>query len=57
MQDIKRIKISMTPCYTTPELFSEYGIYSFKTDLWDLGCIMNEMAIGQVHFFEEQTFK
>ena len=57
MQDIKRNKTAMTPCYTAPELFSENGIYSFKTDLWALGCIMYEMAIGQVPFFEERVNK
>ena len=57
IQDIKRNKTAMTPCYTAPELFSENGIYSFKTDLWALGCIMYEMAIGQVPFFEERVNK
>ena len=57
IQDIKRNKTAMTPCYTAPELFSENGIYSFKTDLWALGCIMYEMAIGQVPFFEEKVNK
>ena len=57
MQDIKKNKTAMTPCYTAPELFSENGIYSFKTDLWALGCIMYEMAIGQVPFFEERVNK
>ena len=57
IQDIKKNKTAMTPCYTAPELFSENGIYSFKTDLWALGCIMYEMAIGQVPFFEERVNK
>ena len=57
MQDIKKNKMAMTPCYTAPELFNENGIYSFKTDLWALGCIMYEMAIGQVPFFEERVNK
>ena len=55
MQDIKKNKTAMTPCYTAPELFSENGIYSFKSDLWALGCIMYEMAIGQVPFFDERV--
>ena len=50
-------KTAMTPCYTAPELFSENGLYSYKTDLWALGCIMYEMAIGQVPFFEERVNK
>ena len=57
MNDIRKNKTAMTPCYTAPELFSDNGIYSFKTDLWALGCIMYEMAIGQVPFFEERVNK
>ena len=57
MQEIKKNKTAMTPCYTAPELFNENGIYTFKTDLWALGCIMYEMAIGQVPFFEERVNK
>ena len=57
IQDIKKNKTAMTPCYTAPELFNENGIYSYKTDLWALGCIMYEMAIGQVPFFEERVNK
>ena len=57
IQDIKKNKTAMTPCYTAPELFCENGEYSFKTDLWALGCIMYEMAMGQVPFFEERVNK
>ena len=39
MKDIKKNKTAMTPCYTAPELFQEDGKYSFKSDLWALGCI------------------
>ena len=53
--DIKKNKAAMTPCYTAPELFSEDGSYNFKTDLWALGCIMYEMAVGQVPFFDENV--
>ena len=51
-EDIRRNKMAMTPCYTAPELFSNDGDYTFKTDLWALGCIMYEMAVGQVPFFD-----
>ena len=57
MNDIRKNKTAMTPCYTAPELFNENGVYSFKTDLWALGCIMYEMALGQVPFFEERVNK
>jgi serine/threonine-protein kinase ULK4 len=53
--DIRRNKSAMTPCYTSPELFSEDGAYNYKTDLWALGCIMYEMAVGQVPFFDESV--
>ena len=51
-EDVYRNKTAMTPCYTAPELFDNDGDYSFKTDLWALGCIMYEMAVGQVPFFD-----
>ena len=57
MNDIRRNKMAMTPCYTAPELFNDKGIYSFKTDLWALWCIMYEMALGQVPFFDERVNK
>ena len=43
----------MTPCYTAPELFGEDGVYSFKTEFWAIGCILYELATGQVPFFDE----
>ena len=52
-EQIKKNKSAMTPCYTAPELFQEDGMYSFKTDFWALGCIMFELAVGQVPFFDE----
>ena len=55
--EIKKNKSAMTPCYTAPELFSEDGGYNFKTDLWALGCIMYELAVGQVPFFDESVGK
>ena len=53
IEDIKKNKSAMTPCYTAPELFSDDGAYSFKSDLWALGCIMYEMAVGRVPFLDE----
>ena len=51
IDEIKKTKLSMTPSYTAPEIFTENGIYSFKSDLWALGCILFELAVGQVPFF------
>ena len=42
----------MTPCYTAPELFNIDSDFSFKSDLWALGCIMYEMAVGKVPFYD-----
>lgn len=53
--EVRKNKSAMTPCYTAPELFSEDGVYNFKTDLWALGCIMYELAVGQVPFFDESV--
>jgi serine/threonine-protein kinase ULK4 len=53
--EVRKNKSAMTPCYTAPELFSEDGAYNFKTDLWALGCIMYELAVGQVPFFDESV--
>ena len=54
---IKSNKKAMTPCYTAPELFQEDGIFSFKSDLWALGCIMYELAVGHVPFFDDSIKK
>ena len=51
--DIRRNKRGLSPCYTAPEIFSEEGKYSYKSDLWALGCIMYEMASGQVPFRDD----
>lgn len=54
---VKKNKSAMTPCYTSPELFSENGIYDYKSDIWALGCIIYELATGQVPFFDESVNK
>ena len=51
-EDIYQNKTSMTPCYTAPELFNIDSDFSFKGDLWALGCIMYEMAVGKVPFYD-----
>lgn len=55
--DIKKNKSAMTPCYTAPELFDENGVYDFKSDIWAMGCIIYELATGQVPFFDESVKK
>ena len=39
-----------TPCYMAPELFTEDGVYSIASDLWGLGCLLYEMAVGKPPF-------
>lgn len=56
-EEIRKNKAAMTPCYTAPELFAEDGSFHFKTDLWAMGCIMYELAVGQVPFFDESVGK
>ncbi len=54
---IEKNKCAMTPCYTAPELFRNNGKYSFKSDLWALGCVLYELAVGQVPFFDNSIDK
>eukprot|EP00668_Euglena_longa_P012359 GGOE01014804.1.p1 GENE.GGOE01014804.1~~GGOE01014804.1.p1 ORF type:complete len:1299 (-),score=455.54 GGOE01014804.1:132-4028(-) len=39
-----------TPCYMAPELFQEGGVHSFASDLWSLGCVLYELAVGKPPF-------
>ena len=45
-----------TPYYMAPELFEEGGVYSFYSDLWSLGCVLYELAVGTPPFVSS-TFK
>ena len=35
-----------TPYYMAPELFLEEGVHSYKSELWSLGCVLYELAVG-----------
>ena len=39
-----------TPCYMAPELFEVGSVYSFASDLWALGCMLYELAMGSPPF-------
>ena len=39
-----------TPCYMAPELFSDDATHSTASDLWALGCVMYECAMGRAPF-------
>lgn len=39
-----------TPCYLAPELFSEGATHSSASDLWALGCVLYEAAMGRPPF-------
>ena len=52
IEEIRRNKSIVTPCYTAPEIMSDNGQYSFKSDLYSLGCIMYELATATVPFYD-----
>ena len=39
-----------TACYRAPELIAEKPVYSTKTDIWGLGCILFELATAEKAF-------
>ena len=40
-----------TPYYISPELLN--GSYSYKTDVWGIGCILYEICTFQKPFYSE----
>ena len=50
MEENQRTTKQGTPCCMAPELFSDEGVYSCASDLWALGCILYQMALGHVPF-------
>ena len=40
-----------TPCYAAPEVWNDKG-YSFKSDIWSLGCILYELCTLHLPFGE-----
>ena len=48
-------KIVGTPLYMAPECFKQNKKYSFKSDIWSLGCCLYEMC-NLKHAFEGQYF-
>ena len=45
-----------TPYYSSPEVWDGVA-YSFKSDLWSLGCLVYEMAAKKVPFDAEDAYK
>ena len=48
---------SGSPYYMAPELFQEGGVYSFASDLWSLGCMLFEFAVGKPPFYSNSLNK
>lgn len=41
--------------YMAPELFSQYGVASYSSDLWSFGCLLYRMASGNTPFNSSTT--
>lgn len=41
-----------TPYYASPEVWRDEA-YSFKSDIWSLGCVLYEMVTGKPPFMAE----
>lgn len=39
-----------TPCYMAPELYNDGAAHSTASDLWALGCVLYEAAMGRPPF-------
>jgi len=39
-----------SPAYMAPELFLNDGVPSYKSELWSLGCVLHELAVGYPPF-------
>jgi serine/threonine protein kinase len=46
-----KVRRTGTPYYMAPELFGEEGVHSYASDMWSLGCVLYEMAMGHLPFF------
>ena len=55
-EEIKEGSKKGTPSYMSPELFEEDGVFSMQSDIWALGCLIYEMAVGKPPF-ESDTFQ
>jgi serine/threonine protein kinase len=46
-----------TSSYRAPELLRSYPAFTNKVDIWSLGCILHELATGEVAFTEDWAVK